>query len=201
MNIVILDNFDSFTFNLVQSLGVIIGHKPVVFRNNAISVGDLAALAPDAIVLSPGPGTPTNVKDFGIGCEVITRLGPSVPILGVCLGHQGIVAALGGTIIPAPRIMHGKTSAIFHDRYGLFANLPSPFRAMRYHSLVACRTSLPAEFRVCAETEDGTVMSVQHASFPLFGVQFHPESIGTDHGAVILQNFVALARTANSRQL
>ena len=188
--IVVIDNYDSFTYNLVQYLGEL-GAAQAVVRNDQISVDQVAAMQPDAVVISPGPCTP---DEAGISLELIRRLGPTIPILGVCLGHQAIGQAYGGRVVPAPALMHGKTSRIHHSSAGLFAGLPSPFTAGRYHSLIVDRESLPADLVVTAETEDGLVMAVQHRVHPVYGVQFHPESILTEGGRQLLQNFLRLAQ-------
>ncbi len=188
MKIVILDNYDSFTFNLYQYVGEL-DTAPLVFRNDAISLSQLAELAPDRIIISPGPGDPTDPKYFGVCLEAIRQLGPQVPILGVCLGHQGIIHAFGGRIMrTAP--MHGKTSYVFHDDVGIFRGLPRAFPAMRYHSLVGDPTSLPACLEVVARTSDNLIMGVRHREYPIHGVQFHPESIGTEVGKRLLENFL-----------
>lgn len=178
MTTVILDNYDSFTYNLYQYLGEI-GRRPVVYRNDKISLSELARLRPARVVISPGPGNPENPDRLGVCREAILQLGPSIPMLGVCLGHQGIVAAFGGRIVRAARVMHGKTSAVYHDGGGLFEGLPVPFDAMRYHSLIADAATLPDCLEVTARTEDGVIMAVRHREYPIYGVQFHPESIGT----------------------
>lgn len=191
--ILVIDNYDSFTYNLVQYLGELGQELPVaqdlrVYRNDQISLSEIQALAPDGIVISPGPGTP---DDSGVSLQVIAELGPTVPILGVCLGHQSIGQVFGGTIIRAPELMHGKTSPIHHRGQGVFAGLDNPFQATRYHSLVIEPQSCPAVLEVTAWVEDGTIMGVQHRQYPtLQGVQFHPESILTDSGKQILRNFL-----------
>ncbi len=198
--VLVIDNYDSFTFNLVQYLGEL--HEEVrVVRNDALALPALAALEPSAIVVSPGPGSPDAA---GVSLDVIAALGQRVPILGVCLGHQAIAQALGGRVVRARRIMHGKTSPVHHDGRGVFARLPSPFEATRYHSLVVERASLPDCLEVSAWTEqaDGSfdeIMGLRHRRWPLEGVQFHPESILTRHGHDLLRNFLAMART--SREL
>lgn len=184
--ILMIDNYDSFTFNLVQYLGEL-GETVEVRRNDEISVDDITRLAPKKIVISPGPCTP---HEAGISIEVIKRHGSSIPILGVCLGHQSIGAAFGGRIIKAPTVMHGKTSEIHHDSTGIFKGLPNPFTATRYHSLVIDPTCVPDELVINARTEDGVIMGVHHKSFPIHGVQFHPESILTVHGKDLLRNFL-----------
>jgi len=171
--VLVLDNYDSFTYNLAQLIGGL-GAEPVVIRNDAIDLGGIAALGVTHIVISPGPGRPSVPRDFGICGTVLLHYGPAVPILGVCLGHQGIVHALGGTIVQAPKIMHGKQSRIRHDGKGVFAGLPESIDVMRYHSLIAERTSLPSCLRVTAETvDDELIMGVTHAHWPMTGVQFH----------------------------
>ncbi|MBY6277907.1 anthranilate synthase component II [Symbiobacterium thermophilum] len=190
--IVVIDNYDSFTYNLVQCLGEL-GAAQAVFRNDQITVDQVAALRPEAVVISPGPCTP---DEAGISLELIRRLGPTTPILGVCLGHQAIGQAYGGRVVPAPSLMHGKTSLVRHSGEGLFVGLPNPFTAGRYHSLVVDRASLPDDLVVTAETEDGLVMAVQHRVHPVYGVQFHPESILTECGRQLLQNFLRLAQPA-----
>jgi len=187
--LLVLDNYDSFTYNLVQYLSVLTDAIEV-FRNDAISVEAVAARQPAAIVVSPGPCTPAEA---GISVDLIRTLGPTVPTLGVCLGHQSIGAAFGGKVVRAPTLMHGKTSPIYHRGTDVFADLPVPFDATRYHSLIVDRTSLPAEFEVTAETADGLIMGLRHRRHPIYGVQFHPESILTSVGPALLRNFVRLA--------
>jgi anthranilate synthase component 2 len=177
--IVVIDNYDSFVYNLVQYLGEL-GAEPIVHRHDAITVDDVAALAPDGILISPGPGTP---DDAGISNALIERLAGRVPILGVCLGHQCIGQVFGGQVVRAPRVMHGKTSLVRHDGAGVLAGLPSPFEATRYHSLVVDRDTLPAELEITAESEDdGMIMALRHRELAVEGVQFHPESILTRVG-------------------
>ncbi len=189
--IVMIDNYDSFTYNLVQYLGEL-GAEVRVFRNDQISVDGVAALKPERIVLSPGPCTP---NEAGICLELIERLKGRFPILGVCLGHQAIGQAFGGKVVRARQVMHGKTSLIHHKNMGVFSGLPSPFTATRYHSLIVERAGLPADFEVTAWTqhEDGSVdeiMGLRHKTLPVEGVQFHPESILTEHGHAMLKNFL-----------
>ncbi|MDW8480135.1 MAG: aminodeoxychorismate/anthranilate synthase component II [Xanthomonadales bacterium] len=191
--VLVIDNYDSFTFNLVQYLGEL-GAAVEVHRNDGIDVAGVRARAPSHIVISPGPCTP---NEAGISVELVRAMAAEVPILGVCLGHQAIGQAFGGRIVRARRIMHGKTSRIVHDGRGLFAGLPSPFTATRYHSLVIEQASLPPELEVTAWSlaEDGVreeIMAVRHRELPVFGVQFHPESILTEHGHALLRNFLAL---------
>jgi anthranilate synthase/aminodeoxychorismate synthase-like glutamine amidotransferase len=187
--ILVLDNYDSFTYNLVQYLGEL-GADPRVIRNDAIDVAGVAALNPERIVISPGPGTP---GDAGISVELIRRLGERTPILGVCLGHQAIGEAYGGTVARAKAQMHGKTSDVRHDGRGVFANLSNPFTATRYHSLVILRDTVPDDLEVTAWAEDGEIMGVRHRRFPVEGVQFHPESILTVEGKRLLGNFLGAA--------
>ena len=194
--LVVLDNYDSFVWNLVQLLGERTGAVAQVLRCDRVRVAEIAAQDPTHVVISPGPGTPEDPAYFGVGLEVIRALGPRVPILGVCLGHQGIGAAFGARIVGAPSVMHGKTSAIYHGGVGLFAGLPSPLTAMRYHSLVVDEATLPAELAVTARTADGLVMGLEHRCWPIVGVQFHPESIATECGAALVSNFLAMRRSA-----
>ncbi len=187
--ILMIDNYDSFTYNLVQYFGEL-GADMKVFRNDALSVADIHTMKPEKIVISPGPGRP---EDAGISVAIIKELAGKVPILGVCLGHQGIGYAYGGKIINAKRLMHGKTSMIEHDGKDLFKGLPCPFEATRYHSLVIDRATLPDCLQVTAwTTDDGELMGVRHKSLPVWGVQFHPESILTKEGKNILKNFLSL---------
>lgn len=186
--ILVIDNYDSFTFNLVQYLGEM-GQELKVFRNDAITLETIETLAPRRIVISPGPGRP---EDSGIIIQAIQRFSGKMPILGVCLGHQAIGAAFGGDVVSAPSIMHGKTSDIFHDGRTIFSGLPSPFRATRYHSLVISPETLPDCLEVSARTQDGVIMGLRHREWLVEGVQFHPESILTDVGMKLLSNFVNL---------
>ena len=188
--VVVVDNYDSFTYNLVQYLGEL-GAEPIVHRHDAVTVDEVAALEPDAILISPGPGSP---KDAGISNAVIEQLGPTIPTFGVCLGHQCIGEVFGGRIVRAERVMHGKTSAVRHDGAGVMAGLPNPFEATRYHSLVVERESLPDVLEVTAETEDGVIMGLRHRDLPIEGVQFHPESILTSVGKELLTNFLGSVR-------
>jgi anthranilate synthase component 2 len=192
--LLVIDNYDSFTYNLVQYLGEL-GENPRVIRNDAIAVDEIGALGATAIVISPGPKTPAEA---GICIPLIQRYGAEIPILGVCLGHQAIGEAYGGKVVRAPRgVMHGKTSKIRHDGTGLFEGVPSPLEVMRYHSLVVEAESLPTALKVTASAldDDSEIHAMKHVSHPVWGVQFHPESILTQHGKRILQNFLRLARS------
>jgi anthranilate synthase/aminodeoxychorismate synthase-like glutamine amidotransferase len=184
--ILMIDNYDSFTYNLVQYLGEL-GAEVAVFRNDEISVEKVEALRPSHIVLSPGPCTP---NEAGITLPLLQRLAGKAPILGVCLGHQAIGQAFGGKVVRAKQVMHGKVSRIQHDRKGVFSELPDPFIATRYHSLVVQRESLPECLEITAQAEDGEIMGLRHRSLPVEGVQFHPEAMLTEHGHKMLQNFL-----------
>ncbi|MEF8792576.1 anthranilate synthase component II [Thiohalorhabdus sp.] len=185
--ILMIDNYDSFTYNLVQYLGEL-GAEVTVYRNDALGVDDIAGLKPAGIVLSPGPCSPAEA---GISIETVTACAGRFPLLGVCLGHQAIAAAYGGRVVRAAEVMHGKTSEILHDGSGVFSGLPNPFEATRYHSLIVARSSLPAELAITAWTEDGTIMGLRHRELDVEGVQFHPESILTGSGKDLLANFLA----------
>jgi len=185
--ILLIDNYDSFTFNLAQYLGEL-GAPPLVRRNDQLSADEVGEMRPDRIVISPGPGRP---EDAGISVEVIRRFGDRVPILGVCLGHQGIGIAFGGTVVRAGVLMHGKTSTVHHDGAGVFRGVTQPFSAGRYHSLVVAQP-LPPDLELAAYTEDGTVMGVRHRLYPVHGVQFHPESVLTVEGRTLLRNFLEM---------
>lgn len=191
---VLIDNYDSFTYNLFHYLGSF-GVEVVVKRNDAVSVDEVLAWKPDAIVISPGPCDPDRA---GICLELIRQATGRVPILGVCLGHQSIGQVFGGRVVRAPKPMHGKMSSISHHGKGLFATLPSPFRATRYHSLMVEPAALPEELEVTATSEDGVIQGLQHRKWPIYGVQFHPESIETEHGMRIIGNFFDLARRSNA---
>ncbi|OGX40990.1 MAG: anthranilate/aminodeoxychorismate synthase component II [Omnitrophica WOR_2 bacterium RIFCSPHIGHO2_02_FULL_68_15] len=186
--IVMVDNYDSFTYNLVQYLGEM-GQELVVVRNDRATVEEVAAMRPDRIVISPGPGSP---KDSGISCDVIRTFAGQVPILGVCLGHQCIGHVYGGQVVRNYRLMHGKTSMIHHDGKGVFRGLPNPFEATRYHSLVVKPETFPDALAVTAKTDEGEIMGLRHKKLPVYGVQFHPESILTIAGKALLKNFLAL---------
>jgi anthranilate synthase component 2 len=192
VKLLVIDNYDSFTFNLVQYLGEL-GAECDVVRNDAIFVEEVGARGAQAVVISPGPCSP---REAGISVGTIQRWGDRLPILGVCLGHQSIGAAYGGRVIAARKLMHGKTSAIHHDGRGLFAGLPNPFEATRYHSLAVERESLPDVLEACAFTDDGEIMGLRHREQPVVGVQFHPESILTRQGKALLANFLRLASGA-----
>jgi para-aminobenzoate synthetase component II len=186
--ILLLDNYDSFTYNLAQYLGQM-GQKLAVRRNDQITLDEIAALRPERILISPGPATP---QEAGISIPLIQRFAGEIPILGVCLGHQAIGAAFGGRVIRAKKLMHGKTSEIEHDGRGVFEDLPKPFTATRYHSLIVERETLPAELEISAETDDGVIMGLRHRKFRVEGVQFHPESVLTTSGFDLLKNFLKI---------
>jgi anthranilate synthase/aminodeoxychorismate synthase-like glutamine amidotransferase len=192
--ILLIDNYDSFTFNLVHFLGDV-GARCEVWRNDKITVADVLARHPEAIVLSPGPCTP---NEAGICLDLVTAASGKIPVLGVCLGHQAIGQAFGGNVVRAPVPMHGKVSRIFHAGSDILEGLPSPFSATRYHSLIVDRGTLPEVLVPTAWTEDGLLMGMRHRSLPIFGVQFHPESIASQHGHELLANFLAIARGANT---
>jgi anthranilate synthase/aminodeoxychorismate synthase-like glutamine amidotransferase len=193
--LLVLDNYDSFTYNLVQYVGEL-GAEPVVYRNDAITPKEALALCPEAIIISPGPCTPTEA---GISVPLVRAAAGTVPVLGVCLGHQAIAEAFGGQIIRAERLMHGKTTLVTHTRHQIFEEIPSPFEVMRYHSLVVSVPSLPLELETIAWAADRPagqeIMAIAHREFPVYGVQFHPESVATPEGKRLLKNFLALARS------
>lgn len=192
MKTLIIDNYDSFTYNLFQYIAELRGN-PVVYKHNQIDVEKVADINPTHIVISPGPGTVEKSEDFGACEKIILQYMDKTPILGVCLGHQGIAKALGGSIKPSTQIMHGKQSPIEHEEKGILKGLKSPFMAMRYHSLCINEENLPAELHVTARVKDeSTIMAIQHYQYPLFGVQFHPESFGTPEGKKIVQNFLTI---------
>lgn len=184
--LLLLDNYDSFTYNLYQYLSEL-GADVQVRRNDQVSLEEIERMQPERIVISPGPCTP---NEAGLSCDVIATFGPYIPLLGVCLGHQAVGQVYGGRVVRAPQPMHGKTSLIYHQREGVFGNLPQPFEANRYHSLIVERSSLPAELEITAETDDGLIMGLRHRSYPVQGVQFHPESIMTPVGKDLLGNFL-----------
>jgi len=197
--ILLIDNYDSFTFNLYHLLGDVGAQGGTfdceVWRNDKLSVGDALAMQPEAIVLSPGPCTPTEA---GICLDLIAAAAGTIPLFGVCLGHQAVGQAFGGKVVRAPELMHGKVSAISHAGTDILSGLPSPFRATRYHSLVVERDGLPDTLVPTAWTADGLIMAMHHRTLPIYGVQFHPESIASEHGHAIVANFLAIARGANS---
>ncbi len=192
MLVLIIDNYDSFTYNIAQYIGEL-GAEPLVYRNDEISIGGIKRLDIDAIIISPGPGHPANEKDFGVSRDAIIELHDKIPILGVCLGHQGIVHIFGGKVVHAKILKHGKTSLIKHNEDNIFRDIRNPFKATRYHSLVA--TNVPDELIITAESiDDKEVMGITHKEYPLYGVQFHPESILTDDGKKILRNFLSIVK-------
>jgi anthranilate synthase/aminodeoxychorismate synthase-like glutamine amidotransferase len=188
LKVLLIDNYDSFTYNLAQIFGEL-GADVVVKRNDEVTLADIQTLRPARICISPGPGRP---RDAGISCDVIRDFGAQIPLLGVCLGHQCIGEVFGGEIVRAPKLMHGKTSAISHKGIGVFENLAKPFEATRYHSLVVKRETLPQSLTITAESDDGEIMGLQHRGLPIHGVQFHPESILTEEGRKLLANFLRL---------
>jgi anthranilate synthase/aminodeoxychorismate synthase-like glutamine amidotransferase len=190
--ILLIDNYDSFTYNLVQRFGEL-GAEVTVRRNDKISIAEIEALAPDRIVISPGPCTP---REAGVSPEVLKRFAGRVPLLGVCLGHQCLAFAFGGDVIRAPRLMHGKTSLITHDGKGIYRGVPNPFVATRYHSLIVREETLPPDFVATAHSDDGVLMGIRHVRFPIEGVQYHPESFLTEEGPTLLRNFLALENAA-----
>ncbi|TLS48625.1 aminodeoxychorismate/anthranilate synthase component II [Paenibacillus antri] len=192
--ILVIDNYDSFTYNLVQYLGEL-GEEVVVKRNDEIDLDGIAAMRPDHILISPGPCTP---NEAGVSLGVIERFKGEIPILGVCLGHQAIGQAFGGDVVRAERLMHGKTSPIEHDGRTMFEGLPNPFTATRYHSLIVKRETLPDVLEISAQTAEGEIMGLRHKQYPIEGVQFHPESIITEHGLTMLRNFLDRTRRANA---
>ncbi len=187
--LLMIDNYDSFTYNLVQYF-LELGEEVKVIRNDKLTLEDIEQLAPDRLVISPGPRTP---KEAGISVAAIQQFAGKIPLLGICLGHQAITEAFGGKVVRADRLMHGKTSPIYHDGSGLYQNLPHPFTATRYHSLLAERESFPASLKITAWTEEGEIMGLQHQELPVWGVQFHPESILTTEGMVLLANFLQVS--------
>ncbi|HEY0854438.1 MAG TPA: aminodeoxychorismate/anthranilate synthase component II [Devosia sp.] len=196
MKLLVIDNYDSFTYNLVHFLGEL-GADPTVVRNDKITLDEIEQMAPEAILLSPGPCTP---NEAGICLSLIDRFAPTVPLLGVCLGHQAIGQAMGGDVIRAPHLMHGKTSRINHTGKGIFRGLNAGFEATRYHSLIVKQETLPEALEVTASTDDGLIMGVQHKTMPVHGVQFHPESIASENGHALLQNFLNIARDFNLKK-
>lgn len=194
MKILVIDNYDSFVYNIAQILGEL-GAEPVVVRNDKITLEDVRKMNPDGIVISPGPGHPANRKYFGVCTDIIREIGPKTPILGVCLGHQGIVHAFGGKVINAKKVRHGKTSPIQYTQDRIFENVANPFKATRYHSLVAEQDSMPECLEVTAMAlDDGEIMGIRHKQYPIEGVQFHPESVLTGEGRKMLQNFISMVK-------
>jgi anthranilate synthase component II len=194
MKILVIDNYDSFVYNIAQLLGEL-DTEPVVVRNDKITLKEVKAMKPDAIVISPGPGHPADRKYFGVCTDVIRELGPKTPILGVCLGHQGIVHAFGGKVINAGKVRHGKTSSIKYSTDSLFEDVQNPFKATRYHSLVADKDTIPDCLEVTAMAlDDGEIMGIRHKKYKIEGVQFHPESVLTGEGRKILQNFISMVK-------
>ena len=192
MRVLVIDNYDSFVYNLVQYVGEQ-GAEPIVYRNDEITLRRARRLRPDRIVISPGPGTPEDKRYFGVCSEILRSMSPDTPTLGVCLGHQGIISTFGGKIIRAKRLMHGKTSLIKHDRRGIFKGVESPLEATRYHSLVGDRETIPSSLEITAESiDDEEIMGVRHIEYPIEGVQFHPESILTTSGKSIIKNFLEM---------
>jgi anthranilate synthase/aminodeoxychorismate synthase-like glutamine amidotransferase len=189
--LLVIDNYDSFTYNLVQYLGELYKGEIRVFRNDKTTPAGIAAIGPSHIVVSPGPCTP---KEAGISVEVVKTLGPKIPLLGVCLGHQSIGFAFGGNVIRAPYLMHGKTSLIHHKGTDIYKGLPAPFTATRYHSLIIDRPTCPKCLEITSETDDGLIMGVRHRDYPIFGVQFHPEAILTEGGKKLLGNFLKVSK-------
>ena len=194
VRVLVIDNYDSFVYNLVQYLGEL-GAEPIVYRNDAITIDEIRAMRPDAILVSPGPGRP---EDAGISQRVIAELGPHIPLLGVCLGHQAIGQVFGAEVVRAPTLLHGKTSSVTHQGAGVLSGLSMPFTATRYHSLVIDQASMPYELEVTATTADGIVMAVRHRTHPIHGVQFHPESILSHHGGHMVRNFLDIAAAWNA---
>ena len=190
MKVLIIDNYDSFVYNLAQYTGQL-GAEPIVHRTNEITISNIRKLKPDKIIISPGPGTPDDPKYFGISGDVLKQISREIPTLGVCLGNQGIAWAFGGKVVRAKRLMHGKTSLIKHESNGIFKDVPSPLQATRYHSLVCEKKSLPKCLEITAESlDDHEIMGLKHRKYPIYGIQFHPESILTHDGITIMRNFI-----------
>ncbi len=193
MRVLVVDNYDSFVYNLYQHLGGL-GADPLVVRNDALDRAAVEALEPDGIVISPGPGHPANPRDFGVCRDILLHVSPTVPTLGVCLGHQGIAQVYGGQVVRAARQLHGKTSPISHDGLGIFEGVPNPLVGGRYHSLIVDRASLPPDLVITATAKGGEIMGLRHRHLPIEGLQFHPESILTPDGKAILRNFLGMVR-------
>ncbi len=193
VRVLVVDNYDSFVYNLYQHLGEL-GADPQVARNDALDLAAVEALEPDAIVISPGPGHPANPRDFGVCRDILLHVSPTVPTLGVCLGHQGIAQVYGGQVVRAARPLHGKTSPIAHDGRGIFAGVPNPLVGGRYHSLIVDRASLPQDLAITATAEGGEIMGLRHRQLPIEGLQFHPESVLTPDGKALLRNFLGMVR-------
>jgi anthranilate synthase component 2 len=190
VKVLVIDNYDSFVYNLVQYIGEL-GAETIVYRNDQVNLQELIKLKPDRIVISPGPGTPEDEKYFGVCTAILRNLSPNIPTLGVCLGHQGIIHTFGGKIVHAKKLMHGKTCTIKHDEKGIFRGVRNPFNATRYHSLAGERCSIPPCLRITAEAvDDGEIMGIRHIEYPIDGVQFHPESILCEDGKIIIKNFL-----------
>jgi anthranilate synthase component 2 len=190
VKVLVIDNYDSFVYNLVQYIGEQ-GAETVVYRNDQTNLQELAKLKPDRIVISPGPGTPEDEKYFGVCTAILQTMSQTIPTLGVCLGHQGIINAFGGKIIHAKKLMHGKTCTIKHDEKGIFSGVRNPFSATRYHSLAGERETIPSCLEITAEAiDDGEIMGIRHVKYPIYGVQFHPESILCEDGKIIIRNFL-----------
>ena len=190
MKVLVIDNYDSFVYNLVQYIGEF-GAETLVYRNDQITLMEAAKIEPDRIVISPGPGNPEDDKFFGVCKDILQKLSPSIPILGVCLGHQGIIHVYGGKVVHAKKLMHGKTCSIRHNQSGIFNGVRNPFSATRYHSLAGERYSIPDCLQITAEAiDDGEIMGVRHIKYPIYGVQFHPESILCEDGKLIIRNFL-----------
>jgi anthranilate synthase component 2 len=190
MKVLVIDNYDSFVYNLVQYIGEL-GAETLVYRNDQVNIKQLTELKPDRIVISPGPGTPEDERYFGVCTKILQTMSHTIPTLGVCLGHQGIIHAYGGKVIHAKKLMHGKTCIIRHDQNGMFMGVRNPFSATRYHSLAGERESIPSCLQITAEAiDDGEIMAVQHVEYPIYGVQFHPESILCDDGKLMIKNFL-----------
>ncbi|MCW4009350.1 MAG: aminodeoxychorismate/anthranilate synthase component II [Candidatus Bathyarchaeota archaeon] len=195
MKVLVIDNYDSFVYNLVQYIGEM-GTEVVVYRNDQITLEQVKALLPDRVVISPGPGNPEDERYFGVCKAILQQVSPKIPTLGVCLGHQGIIATFGGKVVSAKRLMHGKTSSIKHDGKGIFKGVENPFTATRYHSLAGEQSSIPACLEVTAvSVDDGEIMGVRHREYPIEGVQFHPESILCEDGKLIIRNFLEGTQT------